>query len=81
MQKAPKSILPDDALDTDRCRQAVEEALKLPEPRQAFDRSVWLAKTKVQLKRYTSARLSGNIPPRLLEVRRTTGRQVLQPVV
>lgn len=56
MQQVPKSILPDDALDTAKCRQAVEEALKMPEPLQAFDRHVWLAKTKAQLKRHTSAR-------------------------
>ena len=55
MQEVPKSNLPDDALDKTKCREVVEEALKAPEPRNAFDRHAWLAKTKEQLKRHASA--------------------------
>lgn len=55
MREVPKSILPDEALDKTKCREAVEAALKAPEPRQAFDRHAWLAKTKEQLKRHASA--------------------------
>lgn len=56
MREVPKSTLPDEALDKVKCREAVDEALKAPEPRQAFDRHAWLAKTKEQLKRHASAR-------------------------
>ena len=54
MREVPKSTLPDEALDSAKCRQAVEEALKAPEPRKAFDRDAWLAKTKEQLKQHAS---------------------------
>ena len=55
MREVPKSTLPDEALDKDKCREAIEEALSAPEPTQAFDRHAWLAKTKEQLKRHASA--------------------------
>ena len=55
MREVPKSILPDEALDKTKCREVVEEALKAPEPRNAFDRHAWLTKTKEQLKRHASA--------------------------
>ena len=55
MREVPKSTLPDEALDKAKCREAVETALARPEPRLAFDRSTWLAKTKEQLKRHASA--------------------------
>ncbi len=55
MREAPKSTLPDEALDKTKCREAVKDALKTPEPGKAFDRHAWLAKTKEQLKRQTSA--------------------------
>lgn len=46
MLEAPKSTLPDEALDKAKCREAVEDALKIPESAKAFDRHAWLAKTK-----------------------------------
>lgn len=55
MREVPKSTLPDEALDKAKCREAVEATLNKPEPVQAFDRHGWLAKTKEQLKRHTSA--------------------------
>jgi|GEM_PF-6028886 len=38
MREAPKSTLPEEVLDKDKCREAVEEALKAAEPSNAFDR-------------------------------------------
>lgn len=55
MREAPKSTLPDEALDKAKCREAVEEALNTPEPLEAFNSRAWLAKTKEQLKRHVSA--------------------------
>ena len=55
MKEVPQSTLPDEALDLDQCRQSVEAALQQPEPDRAFDRGGWLANTKEQLKRHTSA--------------------------
>lgn len=55
MREVPKSTLLDEALDKAKCREAVESTLNKPEPAQAFDRHGWLAKTKEQLKRHTSA--------------------------
>ena len=54
MREVPKSTLPDEALDEAKCREAVETALSKPEPKQAFDRHAWLAKTKAQLKAHAS---------------------------
>lgn len=51
MREVPKAELPDEAFDLDQCRQAVEEAFKHPEPRQAFDSDVWLEKAKARLRR------------------------------
>lgn len=56
MRETSKASLPDEALDQDKCREAIEAALERPEPQQAFDREAWLAKTKEQLKRRSSAR-------------------------
>ncbi len=55
MREVPKSTLPDEALDKAKCREAIEAAVAKPEPKQAFDRHAWLAKTKEQLKRHASA--------------------------
>jgi len=55
MREVPKSTLPDEALDVEKCRQSVESALKQPEPTKAFNRDVWLADTKAQLTPHTSA--------------------------
>jgi hypothetical protein len=55
MREVPKATLPDETLDKAKCREAVETAVARPEPEQAFDRHAWLAKTKEQLKRHTSA--------------------------
>jgi hypothetical protein len=55
MREVPKSTLPDEALDKAKCRQEIETALDQPEPREAFDRHAWLAKTKALLKRHASA--------------------------
>lgn len=55
VKEVPKSTLPDDSLDIEKCRQSVESALKQPEPDKAFDREAWLANTKAQLKQHTSA--------------------------
>ena len=52
--KYSKSTLPDEALDKETCRKAVEIALERPEPREAFNRHTWFAKTKEQLKRHAS---------------------------
>ncbi|MEQ9567140.1 MAG: hypothetical protein RLN85_15230 [Pseudomonadales bacterium] len=49
MCDAPKSTWPDQALDKAKCREAVKEALKNPEPGKAFDRHEWLVKIKSQL--------------------------------
>ena len=54
MREVPKAILPDEALDKAKCREAVEAALARPEPQKAFDRHTWLAHTKEQLKRHAS---------------------------
>ncbi len=55
MREVPKSTLPDEALDKDKCREAIKPALAQPEPVQAFDRHAWLARNKEQLKRHSSA--------------------------
>ena len=55
MKEVPKSTLPDEALDIEKCRQSVESALKQPEPKKAFNRDAWLTKTKAQLKPHASA--------------------------
>ena len=54
MREVPKSTLPDEALDKAKCREAVAATLVRPEPKKAFDRHTWLAKTKEQLKRHAS---------------------------
>ena len=51
MREVPKAELPDEAFDLEKCRQAVEEAFKHPEPTQAFDADAWLEKTKARLRR------------------------------
>ena len=51
MKDLPKSHLPDEALNIDKCRAAIASALAQPEPEHAFDRDLWLANTKEQLKR------------------------------
>ena len=51
MREVPKADIPDDALDVEKCRQAVEEAMKHAEPTQAFDADAWLEKTKARLRR------------------------------
>lgn len=50
MREVPNSTLPDEVLDKETCRKAVEVALERPEPSEAFNRHTWLAKTKEQLK-------------------------------
>ena len=55
VKEVPKSTVPDEALDVEKCRQSVEAALRQPEPKKAFDRDAWLANTKAQLKPHTSA--------------------------
>jgi hypothetical protein len=55
MREVPKSTLPDEALDVEKCRQSVESALQHPEPKEAFDRNRWLADTKAQLTPHSSA--------------------------
>lgn len=55
MREVPKSTLPDEALDKDKCREAIKSALTQTEPEQAFDRHAWLAKTKERLKSHASA--------------------------
>lgn len=54
MREVPKTTIPDEALDKDKCRKAIDEALAHPEPEKPFDRRAWLAKTKAQLKRHAS---------------------------
>jgi len=55
MREVPKNTLPDEALDKDKCRKAIESAVSQPEPEKAFDRHAWLARTKAQLKQHVSA--------------------------
>lgn len=55
MREVPKSTLPDEALDKDKCRKAIDAALARPEPEKAFDRQAWLENTKAQLKPHASA--------------------------
>jgi hypothetical protein len=55
MREVPKSTLPDEALDVEKCRQSVESALQHLEPKEAFDRNRWLADTKAQLTPHSSA--------------------------
>lgn len=51
MREVPKAETPDEALDIEKCRRAVEEAMKHAEPSRAFDADAWLEKTKARLRR------------------------------
>ena len=54
MHEVPKAKIPSEALDKDKCREAIANAVAQPEPTEAFDREQWLARTKAQVKQHES---------------------------